>query len=154
MRTIREAHPDSLIFVSGVDWAFNLRGMPLEIETGSSETFPNIVYSTHIYPWMRWPWMSCWPWMSRWHWKERLDWWWAFGHLAGRVPLFAGEWGGEAGHLKWGAKLSAYLRKLEAGWTAWSWADWPRLVHHAQNGEYTPTEFGALVRRSVSGADE
>ena len=38
---IREVHPQSLIFVSGVEWGYDLRGFPLDRE--------NIVYSTHVY---------------------------------------------------------------------------------------------------------
>lgn len=90
--------------------------------------------STHIYPWM-----------NRWRWKARFDWWWAFGHLAQRVPVFAGEWGGEAGQVQWGAKLSAYLRKLEMGFWAWR----TRRGQSVQL-DYTPTEFGALVRGALS----
>lgn len=39
--TIRAVNPEALIFVSGVDWGYDLRGMPLNR--------CNIVYATHVY---------------------------------------------------------------------------------------------------------
>lgn len=108
VRTIRDAHPEALCFVSGLDWGYDLRGAVLDE--------PNIVYSTHVYPGKALPW-------SR-----------AFGYLAGEVPVFAGEWGGTSENLEWGRRLAAYLRQLEMGWTAWSWTDYPHLT---RNGEAT-----------------
>jgi aryl-phospho-beta-D-glucosidase BglC (GH1 family) len=116
---IREANPDSLIFVSGTDWGYNLRGMPMDI--------PRLVYSTHVYP------------------SKGGDWPGAFGHLAAKVPVFAGEWGGADSDLKWGRKLAGYFDSLQMGWTAWSWHNAPLLVQ-----QYTPTPFGRIVRASLS----
>jgi len=117
--TIREVHQDSLIFVSGLDWGYDLRGVRIDAR--------DVVYSTHVYPWKTSP---------RW---DR-----AFGDLAREVPVFAGEWGGRDKHLDWGARLAAYLDRLDIGWTAWSWVDDPHLQH-----EGVPTAFGEIVKGSL-----
>ncbi|MEO8025974.1 MAG: cellulase family glycosylhydrolase [Bryobacteraceae bacterium] len=119
---IREPHPDSLIFVGGTRWAYDLRGMELDLD--------NIVYSTHVYPGSTdhgGP-----PWPS------------AFGSFARAHPVFAGEWGGDEADLDWGVKLAGYLRALGIGWTSWSWRDRPHLIEAAT--AWKPTVFGTLVR--------
>jgi endoglucanase len=118
--TIREVHPQALVFVSGMDWGYDLRDVQIAA--------PNIVYSTHVYPWKTKP---------R---KER-----AFGDLASHVPVFAGEWGGRDDHLEWGRKLSAYFDELDIGWTAWSWVDDPHLQRDG-----VPTAFGEVVKRTLN----
>jgi endoglucanase len=124
---IREVHPNSLIFVSGVDWAHNLRGMELER--------PNIVYSAHVYP-NRSPAL----------WQRR------FGHIGRLHPLFIGEWGGETKDLNWGRRLRRFLAENSCGWTAWSWVDRPFLVEDARRADYRPTPFGALVKQALAGS--
>ena len=99
---IRGPHPAALVFVSGVNWGYDLRGFPLDR--------PNLVYSTHIYR------------------NKGSDWEGAFGALARAWPVFAGECGGEDADLSWGRRLFRYLDELEMGFTAWSWADRPHLV--------------------------
>jgi aryl-phospho-beta-D-glucosidase BglC (GH1 family) len=106
VNVIRTEHPDALIFVSGTNWGYDLRGFPLPI--------PNLVYSTHIYR------------------NKGFAWDTSFGFLTGTVPVFAGEWGGVAEDLDWGRRLVKYLREREMGWTAWSWADKPQLVTRYQ----------------------
>lgn len=150
VRAIRRVHAQSLIFVSGVSWAYDLRGMPLTVADGSSEVFPNIVYSTHVYPWA-----GDSPWVGRrassFALRASLSWREAFGHLSRSAPVFVAEWGGGPEHVRWGEKLVRYLKRLGIGWTAWSWSDYPRLVVDAQAQHYEPTDFGSLVRRSLTG---
>ena len=117
--TIRDGNPDSLVFVSGTNWGYDLRGMPMDI--------PRLVYSTHVYP------------------ARGGDWPEAFGHLAAKVPVFAGEWGGADSDLKWGQKLVDYFDSLQIGWTAWSWHNAPLIVQR-----YTPTSFGRIIRAGLS----
>ena len=99
---IRDVNADALIFAGGTNWAYDLRGMPMDV--------PNLVYSTHVYP------------SKGSNWEE------AFGHLAAQVPLFAGEWGGADSDLKWGKRLADYFDSLQMGWTAWSWYNEPFLI--------------------------
>ena len=120
---IRRVHPDSLILVAGVDWAFDLRRVHIDA--------PNIVYSAHIYPNRR-----------------RHTWHRAFGHAAA-VPVFVGEWGGQSHDLAFGRRLARVLREQACGWTAWSWVDHPKLVHTPRAPLYRPTDFGALVQNEL-----
>jgi hypothetical protein len=122
---VRRVHPESVVFVSGVDWAFDLRQIQVDA--------PNIVYSTHIYP-------------SR----SRRSWRRAFGR-ASEVPVFAGEWGGHDGDLSFGRHLIERLRRDAAGWTAWSWVDDPPLVLTPRAPNYRPSRFGELVRDELAG---
>lgn len=149
VRAIRRVHSQSLIFVSGVSWAYDLRGMPLTVAEGSDDLFPNIVYSTHVYPWSGNP---AWVRGSATSFAPRrsLSWREAFGDLSRVLPVFVAEWGGHAEHLAWGEALVRYLRRLDIGWAAWSWSDAPRLVIDAQACCYDPTDFGSLVRRSLT----
>ncbi len=116
---IRSENPKALIFVSGVDWGYDLEHLPCADLEG-------VVFSSHVYPSKTKPWRS------------------AFGNLSKQVPVFVGEWGGVEEDLPWGRRLADYLDDLELGWAAWSWSDHPRLVHPASS--YEPTAFGGLVR--------
>jgi endoglucanase len=139
MTAVREQHPHALVFVSGIHWAYDLRGMPL---LGlDAKPLPNIVYSTHVYPWSHTHPLSIGTWETEW---DR-----AFGHLAARVPIFAGEWGGTADDVEWGERLVQYFETHGMGWCAWSWADAPCLVAACHDRDYTPTPFGTLVREAL-----
>jgi endoglucanase len=137
---IRDVHPRALIFVSGVGWAFDLRGFPLRDRAGRA--VDGVVYSTHVYPWVS---AGAWP-GGR---PERL-WDRAFGTLARHVPVFAAEWGGEAGDVDWGRRLLAYLEAHTVGWTAWSWCDWPFMVRDHRGRDYAPTAFGEVVQAGLT----
>ncbi len=117
----RVADETRVVLVSGVNWAFDLRGVWVEA--------PNVVYSAHVYPWMS------------------ADWWTHFGFRADEAPLFVGEWGGGAGDLGWGRRLAAYLRELEVGWTAWSWRDKPHLQVNGLPTEFGDVVMAALHAR-------
>ena len=99
---VRASNPDALVFVSGINWGFDLRGMPLNR--------PNLVYSTHVYR------------------NKGSKWAAAFGNLAAVVPVFAGEWGGHGEDQRWGQSLADYFDQLGIGWTAWSWSNEPFLM--------------------------
>jgi len=140
---IRAAHPASVIFVSGVRWAHDLRGFPLRRRSG--HPVDGLVYSTHVYPWTT---IGLWPGRP----PERA-WHRAFGHLAAAHPVFAGEWGGGPSDVDWGRRLLAYLEATTVGWTAWSWCDWPPLVADHRAGDCTPTPFGNVVKAGLAQAD-
>jgi endoglucanase len=121
---IRSGNPNAVIFVSGVNWGYDLRGFPLP-------DVDEIVYSTHVYP------------------NKGTDWDQAFGSLGSVRPVFAGEWGGGPNDLAWGGRLADYLSLKQIGWTAWSWSDAPRLVQLPLAPPFVPTEFGELVRQRI-----
>lgn len=119
---IRAVHPQSLILVSGMTWASDLRDWaanPLD--------YDNIVYSLHIYPWFGGS--NAWP--AR------------FGNYADKLPIFCGEFGGGDDNLQWGKEYILYLSSLNIGWTAWSWVDDPHLT---EQDHLTPTNFGEMVK--------
>ena len=149
VNAIRDEHPRSLIFVAGIAWGYDLRGMPLTVTNGSSEVFPNIVYSAHVYPWCGPP-PGVRPRDHASFSSRSLNWTQAFGCLSPSAPVFVAEWGGATEHVSWGETLARYLRRLGLGWTAWSWSDHPRLVLDAQTQRYDATAFGRLVRRSLT----
>ncbi len=118
-QTIRNVHPRALVFVSGLNWAYDLSSFPIP-------DLLDVVYSTHVYP------------------SKGRRWRHAFGKLSRTVPVFAAEWGGGVGDLAWGRRLLSYFHELAIGWTAWSWSDDPQLTH--RDTRFTPTDFGGLVR--------
>jgi endoglucanase len=122
-QAIRDENPDALVFVSGTNWGYDLRGMPLDLE--------NVVYSSHVYP------------------NKGNGWVVAFGNLSRSAPVFVGEFGGSEspGDLDFVRRLMRYMEELEIGWTAWSWSNEPFLVTR-----YVPTAFGEAVRRGLSDA--
>jgi len=119
---IRNENPYALIFIGGTDWAYDLRGMPID-------DLDNVVYSTHVYP------------------NKGTDWDNVFGDLSQSVPVFAGELGGidSPGELEYVRRLLDYLHEREIGWAAWSWIDQPNLITR-----YASTAFGQLVQRSLN----
>jgi len=120
---VRRVRPVGLILVGGVDWAFDLRDIRVDS--------PDIVYSTHIYPYRR-----------EHSWERALD-------RAEDVPVFVGEWGGTDADLDFGRALADRMRLLGLGWTAWSCVDYPQLIREPRAPLYQPTAFGQLVRREL-----
>jgi len=118
---IRGKNSNSLIFVSGTDWGYDLQGCLLP-------DIPNLVHSSHVYAFKARSWEK------------------AFSRLSISAPVFIGEWGGTRVDLEWGRKLAGYLEKRGFGWTAWSWSDHPRLVENSPETPFKPTQFGELVR--------
>jgi endoglucanase len=120
-RAVRTENADSLVFISGTNWGYDLCGMPMDLA--------NVVYSSHVYA------------------NKGTDWAGAFGNLSQTVPVFLAEFGSDdspAG-LDFIGLLTSYLRELEVGWAAWSWYDNPFLINR-----YAPTRFGALVRQELA----
>jgi aryl-phospho-beta-D-glucosidase BglC (GH1 family) len=120
---IRTENPNSLVFIAGTNWAYDLRGMPMDIA--------NVVYSTHVYA------------------NKGRNWPEAFGNLSRSVPVFAGEFGGNDSpdELDFGRQLIEYFQQLGIGWAAWSWSNEPFLVTR-----YVATAFGDLVRQQLKNA--
>jgi hypothetical protein len=126
IEAIKSVHPRALLFVSGLDWAYDLRGWgeaPLP--------YTNVVYSTHPYPFKAEPWA----------WDKY------FGQYVGKIPVFAGEFGGGDSDLEWGRKILDYFSAKKMGWTSWSWSNEPYLT---LNDRRTPTAFGKLVQAALA----
>lgn len=123
IQAVRAEAPQALIFVSGTNWGYDLRGFPMA-------DVPNLVYSTHVY---------------RNKGTTRGEWADAFGRLSLTQPVFAGEWGGGDGDVEWGRRLAEYFEELGIGWTAWSWSNEPFVVQR-----YSATRFGGVVKTVLS----
>jgi endoglucanase len=121
-QAIRNENFDALVFIGGTNWAYDLRGMPID-------DLENAVYSTHVYP------------------NKGTDWDIVFGDLSESVPVFAGELGGteSTDELNYVRRLLNYLQQKQIGFAAWSWIDQPNLVTR-----YAPTAFGQLIQRTLT----
>jgi len=93
--------PEAVVFVAGVNWAYDLRGVSVQ--------GPAVVYSTHVYR------------------NKGANWEEAFGHRARHEAVFAGEWGGGVGDRMWGRRLLRAFDEWSMGWCAWSLTDEPFL---------------------------
>lgn len=136
---IRSHNPRALILVSGVNVAYDLKGVandPVQRD--------NIVYEVHPYPGQL-------KWFGSW--EDN------FGYLSSRYPIFAGEWGFEPGNPEWdggvngtvenyGKPLRDYLNSKGMSWTAWIWsASWgPAML---RDWQYQPTAFGQFVKNAL-----
>ena len=139
--TVHAINPEAVVFVSGVDWGYDLRGAiddPVRRD--------NIIYETHPYP------------GKGEGWKAVLD------ELRKTTPVFLGEWGYgpnatdpniRATAENYGLPLVRYARERNIGWTAWHWVAHrgfgpsDPLVMILSWESYTPTEFGRLVKNSL-----
>jgi hypothetical protein len=121
IEAIRRESSAAVVFVSGINWGYDLRGMPLDI--------PNIAYSSHVYA------------------NKGDGWSGAFGDLSQTAPVFLGEFGGAdtAEDLDFCRRLLTYAETLGIGWAAWSWFDHPFLIQR-----YAATQFGEMVRRELA----
>ena len=140
---VHAVHPEALVFVSGVDWGYDLRGAiddPVRRD--------NIIYETHPYP------------GKGEGWKTALD------ELRKTSPVFLGEWGFQpdatdssirATAKDYGLPLVRYARERNIGWTAWHWVahrdfgPLDPLVMLRSWESYAPTEFGHMVKNSLAG---
>jgi len=129
---IQSHNPRALVLVSGVSWAYDLRGVTLDPVEAR-----NVVYETHPYPGDSTVYGA---------WDTY------FGYLASRYPIFAGEWGYQPGDadrnldataMSYGVPLLSYMDEHNISWTAWCWSsNWAPLM---LNPNGSPTEFGQLV---------
>jgi len=137
IEAIRSVHPESLVFVNGIDWGYDLSGF---IEKPLN--YPNIVYGTHIYPQK--------PGSGYKKDPEYAKYW--LGMLQKNLPVFAGEFGPEEGKQDNADQMDHYLKQLLAqftqsqiGYTAWSWTNSPFLTSEGSGNPKQLTSFGQLV---------
>lgn len=127
---IHEVEPKALVFVSGVNWGYDLSQV-----LGDPVERPNVVYETHPYPW------------KRGSWKEVVR------KLSKHFPVFIGEWGFNSPENKgYGKSLVDFAEGIGLGWTAWVWHDKWTPSMYTNSGLLT--EFGALVKETLSQGGE
>ena len=133
---IHAVNPGAIVFVSGIDWGYDLSGA-----IADPVLRENVVYETHPYP------------GKGEDWKITLD------ELRKRSPVFIGEWGFEPGSPNpnlnattenYGLPLVQYAKERDIGWTAWVWNPYWEPSMLVSWWDYTPTEFGLLVKNSLA----
>ncbi len=127
---VRSTGARNLVFVGGLDWGYDMTGVPAHPIRGY-----NIVYSTHPYVWKH-------------SWREK-----AF-FLAATEPLFMGEFGtGDCSTHSY-TEAIALADSLQLSWAAWAWyghaediCKWPTVI---KDWSGTPTVMGDVVKAALA----
>ena len=135
--TVQNVNPDAVVFVSGVDWGYDLKGA-----INDPVRRDNIIYETHPYP------------GKGQGWKGVLD------QLRKTSPVFLGERGfspaAEDRNIRgtsrdYGLPLLRYAKERNIGWTAWQWRTEYFELGILESWEgYKPTEWGRFIKEGLS----
>ncbi len=129
---VRSTGAENLVFIGGLDWGYDLSGVPEYRIKGR-----NIVYSTHPYEWKS-------------GWEGR-----AF-FLAETDPVFMGEFGTNNCRTDSYTRAIALAERVHASWAAWAWwgeskgagaCKFPTII---ENWQATPTPMGTVVKAALS----
>ncbi|HEY1348171.1 MAG TPA: cellulase family glycosylhydrolase [Ktedonobacteraceae bacterium] len=132
--TLRQAGARNLVLVGGLNWGYDLSGLPLYALSG-----PNIVYDTHPYPYQ----------------GKRTpgDWESGFGHISATYPVLSAESGEYDCKASFVQRLIPYLDAHRIGWIGWAWyargsaCSFPRLIS-AYDGTPQP-EMGSYIYQAL-----
>ncbi len=97
---VRGAGANQITILGGLNWAYDLSGLPANAITGT-----NIVYNTH-------------PYANK---AASSDWPSKFGTLAATSPVISTEFGTYDCTGTWTTSLITYMEGLNMSWTAWGW---------------------------------
>jgi len=127
---VRGAGATNPVIVGGLNWAYDLSGVPSHLVKGEG-----IIYNTHPYNYGG---------------KQPSDWDAGFGFLAANYPVIATEFGNDDCSPDYYQKFLAYAKSKNIMWTAWAWypggCKFPALIED-WNG--TPSVSGKLVRDAL-----
>jgi hypothetical protein len=130
--TVRGAGADNLVIIGGLDWAYDLSGVPANRITGY-----NIVYATHPYAFFST--------------KQPANWDSGFGFLAATDPVIVTEFGTNDCSTSYYSSLVTYADQHKISWTAWAWyvggCGFPSVISD-WNG--TPNAPGAILQAALS----
>lgn len=127
---VRGAGAENLVFAGGLDWAFDLSGVPTHRVQGH-----NIVYVTHPYDFPG---------------KQPADWDAAWGFLTATDPVTATEFGNFDCTAGYYTNLIQYADAHGASWTAWAWFPggcmFPSIIDDWSGGPSAP---GQVVKAAL-----
>jgi hypothetical protein len=129
---VRAAGADNLVFIGGLDYAFDLSGVPAHRIQGY-----NIVYASHPYDYPN---------------KQPANWDKAWGFLAATDPVALTEFGTFNCSSGYYSQLIQAADAKKVSWTAWAWypggCKFPSIIDD-WNG--TPSESGKIVKAALLG---
>ncbi len=137
--TVRATGANNLVVIGGLDWAYDLSGVPAHRIEGS-----NVLYATHPYNSGA---------------GEMLPRFWDvyWGFLTTTDPVLVTEFGdtGAACSTDYDAEVISYADKHAASWTAWGWfpsgCTFPSLINDWAG---SPSPSGAVVKAALAGYDD
>src|SRR5204862_507178 len=133
--TVRATGAKNLVIIGGLDWAYDLSGVPANRIDGY-----NIVYATHPYNTAG---------------RRPYDWDRSWGFLTATDPVVVTEFGDLSDATcatDYSAELIRYADAHATGWTAWAWfpggCTFPAIV---DDWSATPSAMGAVVKAALLG---
>jgi len=127
---VRAQGARNIVVVGGLNWAYDLRGLPHYALTGE-----NIVYAVHPYDYSG---------------KRSADWPTDFGFAAKTWPVVATEFGEFDCGTHYVDAFLQYAAKIGIGWTAWAWypggCKFPAII---QDWQGTPSAMGAPIQAAM-----
>jgi endoglucanase len=128
--TVRNAGADNLVLIGGLDYAYDLSGVPDHRVQGY-----NIVYATHPYDFGN---------------KQPGDWTDDWGFLADTDPIFVTEFGSFDCDASYSQELINYAEQRDLSWSAWAWypggCGFPALI---ENWSGTPSATGQIIKTAL-----
>jgi hypothetical protein len=129
--TVRAAGASNLVVIGGLNWAYDLSGIPTHRVAGT-----NIVYNTHPYNYPG---------------KQPADWEAAFGFLAATDPVISTEFGNYDCSPGYYQSFVDFAHAHKISWTAWAWfpigCSFPAITSDWLG---TPTASGQIVKTALS----
>ncbi len=130
---VRAEGARNLVVVGGLNWAYDLRGLPQYALDGY-----NIAYAVHPYDYAG---------------KQPADWTTDFGFAARTWPVIATEFGEFDCQTHYVDAFLSYAAKMGIGWTAWAWypggCKFPAVI---QDWQGDPSAMGVPIRAAMHGA--
>jgi hypothetical protein len=128
--TVRSAGADNLVVLGGLDYAYDLSGVPNHRVEGY-----NIVYASHPYDFSN---------------KQPTTWTADWGFLADTDPLFVTEFGSFDCDATYSQQLIDYAEQRGLSWSAWAWypggCGFPALI---EDWSGAPSATGQIVKTAL-----